>query len=480
MSGYLESKKIILGVKWASIQYALNTVFRFGVKLVLAKLLVPEEFGLVGMSVIFIALATVISEMGIGAALIQKKEDSDAKALYSTAYWTGLIWGGGLYLLMSFLVAPLAAYFFKEPILKTLIPALSLIILLKPLVMIHTIILSRDLNFKKIAKISNLTSLLAGILAILSAYFGFGVWSLVINSVFATILSLPFYFKAIKWIPSLEWKQEHFKEFFGFGAYSTITGVFGTLTYNIDNLMIGKLLGASLLGSYSLSFSLTEQMRQMVSNVLNKVMYPVYGKNQNNKVKLKRYYIKTLNINSLLIYPLMSFFLIYADTIILGFFGDEWKEAIMPLRILSLAMMVHLLVNSFTSLIRGLGKPRLEMTIIGCLTIFVLVPSLYYGIVNYGLKGAAWAILFNKIALVSIGVYVLKREVGLGFVEILKAIKNAILGVSGAIMLVLLFEIAFGIENFFILFSLYCLTYGFITYKLEKQNLEAITKQFFK
>lgn len=472
----MESKKIVSGIKWAGVQVLLDVFFRFFIRIILAKLLLPKEFGLVGMCMVFIAVATACSELGIGAALIQKKHDNEAESIYSTAFWSGLIWGIGLYLIISFIVGPFAAYFYNEPLLTNLVPILGISILIRPLNLIHTVILTRAMDFKKMAKIFNISAFISGCVAIIAAYFNFGVWALVINSILGAAISLPLLFLATKWKPKWEWNKMHFKEIFGFGAYSTITTIFSTITYNIDNLMIGKILGPSLLGAYTLSFSLTEQLRQIISNVLNKVMYPVFGKNQDDKEKLKDYFLKIINFNALVAYPLMAFLFLFSKDIIIGFFGDIWIEAIVPLQILSIAMMVHLLVNSFTSLIRGLGKPQLEMKIIIGLTLFVLLPSLYFGIVNFGLKGAAWAILCNKIGLVVVGTRVLKRQIGLSFMAILSAVKNPIIGILSAIIVVKALYYFVDINNMFILIPLYITLYILIIFRLEKENLKIIIK----
>ena len=441
----------------------------------LAKLLLPEQFGLIGMCSVFIAVASAASELGMSAALIQRKEDHEAEVMYSTAFWTGLVWGASVFALISFVIGPFAAYFYEEPILIKLVPALSIGVLLKPLSMVHTVKLTRAMYFKRIATILNISALIAGIAAVIAAYLDFGVWALVINSILLPIIALPLFFRATRWIPSLEWNKTHFKSIFSFGAYSTGTSIFSTLTYNIDNLMIGKLLGAGALGAYSLSFSLTEQLRQVMSNVLNKVMSPVFGKNQDDKKRLLSYFLKIINLNALALYPLMTFFLIFAEDVIIGFFGDKWEAAVLPLKILAVAMMIHLLVNSFTALIRGLGKPELEMKIIIGLTVLVLVPSLYFGITYYGLVGAALAILFNKVCLATIGVLVLKKEIDLRFLQLLKAIKNPIFGVSISATIVLIINYL-GMTQFFVLAPLFIIFYGLLIYKLESKNLEVLIK----
>jgi O-antigen/teichoic acid export membrane protein len=236
--------------------------------------------------------------------------------------------------------------------------------------------------------------------------------------------------------------------------------------------MIGKFLGANLLGSYTLSFSLTEQIRQLISSVLNKVMFPVFGQHQDNKKKLKDLYLKIVYINSIAIFPLMVFFILFAKDVIIGFFGVKWEAAIKPLQILSIAMMVHLLVNSFTSLIRGLGKPKLEMKIIMNLTIFVLIPCLYLGIRYAGLVGASLAILCNKIALVIAGVVILKREIGVTFKNIFLVVKSALVAVLISVIIVIGLKYIANVSMTYALMIVYVIIYGLLIYYQEKLNLK--------
>jgi len=472
----LETKKIISGVKWAGVQLVFDTLFRFSIRLILARLLLPDQFGLIGMCTVFIAVAGAASELGVGEALIQKKENLEVEAMYSTAFWTAVAWGFGLFILMSFVVGPFAAYFYEQPILLKIIPALSIGIFLKPFTTIHMVILTREMDFKKIAKAYNSASFIAGVIAISCAFLNFGVWALVINSVLASSLALPFLYKATNWKPAFEWKKLHFKKIFSFGAFSSGTRIFSTITYNIDNLMIGKVLGASYLGAYTLSFSLTENLRQMISGVLNKVMYPVFGKNQDDKEKLKQYFLKIVNLNAILIYPLMVFFAIFAKDIILFLFGNKWEMAIMPLRILSIAMMIHLLVNSFTSIIRGIGKPQLELKIIMGLNLFVFLPALYFGITYYGLIGATLAVVLHKIALVISGLIVLKKEIQLKVSEVFQAVWRTFVSLTICITIIFLFKQYTNLSHILIIGGIYGLSYGLVIYQMEKRSIESIIK----
>ncbi|WP_162419558.1 lipopolysaccharide biosynthesis protein [Cyclobacterium roseum] len=472
------SNPILIGIKWTSIQFALDTVFRFSIRLILAKLLFPEQFGLIGMAAVFISVASAASDLGMGAALIQKKEDKEAEKMYNTAFWSGLAWGLCVFILVSFVIGPIAAYFYEEPLLLQLIPVLSLGILIKPFSLIHTVILTRAMDFKTIAKIFNTTFLIAGVIAITAAFFDYGVWALVINSVLGAVFAVPIFFYVTKWRPRRHWNIQYFKDIFGFGAYSTGTLVFSNITYNIDNLIIGKMLGASLLGSYTLAFSFTENFRQMISGILNKVMYPVFGKNQDDKIKLESYFLKIIHFNSLIIYPLMTFLLLFADEIIIGFFGIKWQATVVPLQILSVAIMVHSVVNSFTSLIRGLGKPKLEMKIIVSLTLLVLIPGLSIGIYYFGIEGAAYAILLNKVALATIGLIVLKREINLNPKEVFYAIKSALIGISLAICLVFILNSIEPFQKFIFLGPAFIFFYSIFIYRLEKKEIQGLIKNF--
>lgn len=471
-----ERKKIVSGLKWSGVQLFVDSGFRFLVQLILAKILLPEQFGLVAMCSIFIAIANAASELGIGAALIQKKEDSVAQSMFPTAFVSGIIWGGFLFLLMSFLIGPMAAWFYQEPFLTYLIPALSISVIVNPLSFIHHVILVRKMDFKSLAKILNTSAVLAGVVAIISAIGGAGVWSLVIHQMLSPLFALLFYYYIVGWTPKLTWNRQHFKAIFGFGAYATGTRVFSTITYNIDNLLIGKLLGSSQLGAYSLAFNLTETLRQNLSKVINNVMFPVFGKNQDNIKKLKNYFLNIIKINAILIYPVMGFLLLFSREIIFHIFGVKWEDAVVPIQILSVAMMIHLMINSFTSLLRGIGKPELEMKIIMVLTILVLIPGLVIGIKIAGLTGAAYAILLNKSILVLVALVVLKREINLKVSQVFQSVSKPVMALLMAMILAYLIKIKVntseGIIPLLLPMVLYGVCYAGAIFYLEKKTMQ--------
>lgn len=423
------SKSLVLkGVFWNGLQLVINQSFAFIVKLVLARLLLPEQFGLIGMATVFTGFVQVLTELGMAAALIQRK-DEDLKPVHlNTAFWTGVIWSVILFIIMSVAVAPLIANFYSEEILRTLIPVISLGILFSPINMINKVQLTKKMNFKKIAGIEGAANIVAGILSIILAFAGAGVWSLAFNSTAIIIFAIPFYFKATGWTPKWGWSQQAFKDIFGFGIFTTGTKIVNYIIDNVDYLLIGKMLSAQALGAYSFAFVLTDTFKSRIMSVVNNVMYPLYGKKQSEPEAIKKYYLKVVSYNCIIVFPIMLILFTITEPLIVNVFGAKWVDAILPLKILALAIMVQMLTNSNTVLIRALGRPGLEMKL-QVLKAVVYVPTLIFGIYFYGIVGAAWMVFFNKAFNVLVAQYAFNYllSVKISIMELLDELKACLI-----------------------------------------------------
>ena len=396
--------KLLNGVVWKSIQMMINQSFAFIVRLLLAKMLYPEEFGVVGMAVIFTGFVQILTELGIGSSIIQKKDQDLNEKHFSTAFWIGIIWSGGLFLFMSFVAAPLVAKFYGEPILLSLIPVISIGILLSPINLVNKAQLTKKMDFKTIARIDNIATIAAGTISLVLAYFGAGVWSLAFNSIAIILFAIPPYFRASGWYPKFIWDNGAFKELFNFGMFVTATNIINYLTINFDYLVIGKLLNAELLGAYTLAFILTDTFKNRIMQVMNSVMYPFYGGIQSDLDQVRKYYLKVIEYNSIVVFPFMIFLLVYGHQLVYSFWGEQWHDTIAPLKILAVSVMIHMMVNSNTVLIRGLGYPKLEMTL-QLVKAIMFIPFLIVFIKLWGITGAAWAVLVNKVMAVGLAQY---------------------------------------------------------------------------
>ena len=236
-------------------------------------------------------------------------------------------------------------------------------------------------------------------------------------------------------------------------------------------------MGASSLGLYTLAFVLTDTFRGRLMSVINSVMYPLYGKRQNDLDSLKRYYLKVVLFNCLFVFPVMIFFIIEGAPFITHVFGAKWQQTVMPLQILSFSVMFHILASGNTALLRGLGYPGLEMKQ-QVLKALIFLPSLAVGIIYYGLIGAALAILFNKILLVAIAQYTFRYliPVKINFQEFISAVKAPLLASVAAAVVAYLLKLAN--VNFLVCGVLLCITYALIIWKLMETELRQLLVSF--
>ena len=411
--------KIFGGVAWNAVGLIFDNGLSILVKLILARLLLPEHFGIIGFAAIFIGMVEVFSDLGMSAALIQRKDEKLEPIDYDTAFWAGLVWGLFLFAVLSFIVSPLAADFFNESMLTSVIPVLSIVLLLKPLWAVHVINITRELDFKRIVIPRNTSKVIAAVIAIIMALTGFGVWSLVFQSVISELLLVFIYVFVSPWRPRMRFSKTSFKNIFGFGIYTTGTHIFNYLTGNVDYLLIGRLLGASSLGVYTLGYTVTYVVRAKIMNVINKVFYPVYSKVQDDLATVKRYYFKVIKYNCIVIYPMMVGIILLAEPAVLIGLGEKWREAIIPMQLMAAAGLVHLLTSSNTVLLRGIGKPKIEFIFSIIKTLGVNVPLVVLGVIYYGIIGAAAGLLAAKIIIFFINNFTLRKVAGIRFTEIL-------------------------------------------------------------
>ncbi|WP_161890516.1 lipopolysaccharide biosynthesis protein [Pontibacter russatus] len=468
--------KIVSGVFWNVLQLVVNKTFSFVIKLVLAKLLFPEQFGLVGMATVFTSFVQVFNELGIGAALVQRKDEELRDAHFHTAFWTGVVWSVGIFLIIAFVVAPLAAQFYNEPLLSSLIPVLSIGVLSSPVNLVHRAQLTKQMDFKKLAFIGNASTIFAGAVALMLAFLGAGVWSLVFNSVATFVIAMPLYFRATKWVPKLVWEKQAFNDVFGFGIYTTGTSVLNNLLTNLDYLLIGKLLSASALGVYTFAFVLTDTFRNQFTVMMNKVMYPVYGQHQDDPALLKKYYLKVVTYNSLVIYPAMVLLIVLGEPLILNLFGSKWQESILPMKILALSVMIHMLVSGHSSLLRGQGRPRLELKLQFFKAAFLYAPLIVIGIYKYGIVGASWACVIYKVLEVILIQYYLKKVVDISFGDLLAHMKVPF--IASTVSFVLTYALFVAGAHYILCVMALSLAYGGIVFLLMRKELSGQLREW--
>jgi teichuronic acid exporter len=416
------SEKLKIGIIWSAIEIVFKRSLDFIVKIILARLLFPDDFGVIGMAIVFISFIQVINDAGMGPAIIQK-EKIDSYYL-NTVFWTNIIWSILLFLIICLLIAPFAANFYDQPILVKIIPVLSISILTSAMNTVHFSQLRRELNFKKIAQVRNFSTLVAGIIAITLAFTGFGIWALVANSVVAYIITVPLFYYATKWKPSFIWDKNIFKEILAFGIYLTGSKIIINLSGNADYLFLGKFEGATVVGVYTLAFMMTSLVSNQITSMLDTVLFPFYSSLKGNIKEIKKYYLKMIGYYSIVTYPIMTTLFLFTDTIVLNIFGVQWIDSIIPIKVLSVSIMINILTSSYNILFRSIGKTDYEFKVQQLTSVGIYLPLLFVGIYYYGLIGAATAVLVSKTVNLFVHKYILRKHFEIHFYEIFKKTKK--------------------------------------------------------
>ena len=329
-------KQLTNGVLWNFIEKALMEGAQFVIGIILARLLLPSDFGLIGMLAIFVAISNVFIDGGFAKALIQKKECTDID--YSTAFVSNIVVSLLIYVIL-FISAPWIAVFYHEPILTDLTRVLALNYVLGSFNIVQRARLMSNVDFKSLAKIRVSSVFVGGIVGVVMAYTGFGVWSLVGQTISATLLQIIVFPFFSKWKPSFRFSQESFRNLFGFGSKLMIIGVYSAAINNISTIAIGRAFRSSQLGFYTRASQFSQLISFTVTDVLGSVTFPILSHLQDDKDHMVSVYRKVLYLTAMIIFPIMILCTLLAKPIILILLTEKWLPCVVLMQWLFLARM---------------------------------------------------------------------------------------------------------------------------------------------
>lgn len=373
-------QKTINGLLWSSVDNFVNQIVGFIVGIILARLLSPKEFGLIGMTTVFIAISSVLINSGFMQALIRKQDCSNKD--YSTVFFFNLFVSLILYLVI-FLASPLISVFFNEVELTYIIRVVSLGLIIESITIIQSTILNKRVDFKLQAKISLISITISGVFGILLAYGGFGVWSLVYRNLLSQIIRSFLLWIWNKWRPTLEFSKTSFKELFSFGSKLMINGVIDTIYNNVYYLIIGKYFSAKELGYYTRADMFKNLPAQNMLGIIFRVSYPVLTQVQDDLVLLKQYYKKMITSTMLISFVVMMCMAALSEPMIITLLGEQWRGAVLYLQILCFVGMLIPLqqLNSNLMLVLGHSDMFLKLEIVKKLfAIPIIIAGIFYGI----------------------------------------------------------------------------------------------------
>lgn len=407
------TNKIIKAGTWAIVGQFTKLVVKFGVSIILARLLSPKEFGLMGMVSVLIVLLNSMSELGLFTSLIQKKEVNQTEL--SSVFWLTFILGLVISLLL-FVSAPWVALFYNQNELTKIIQVLSIIFFFNSLVLTHNAILTKVLNFKILEIYSTVSLVLSSIIALILAYFNFGVWALVyqqiLNSLFNAVIV--WYFQ--RWRPSFILHFKSIKSLLGFGFRVFISGLLNTLFGSIDTVIIGKFFSAASLGLYSFAQNLINVTVGTFTTAIIRVLFPVMAGAQNDAERLKSIYLKTNNLLNIFIIPVMGTICIFANQIVAIFLGNKWIDMVVYFQLFAIIGILYPIsaLNINLILAKGRSDKFLHLEIIKKILLVIgIAVGFQFGIVGIllGILGISIiGVFFNLYYAGNVSGYYLKNQ----------------------------------------------------------------------
>jgi O-antigen/teichoic acid export membrane protein len=375
-----------------------NSGIQFIITIVMARLLTPKDYGIIGMVAVFIAISQIFIDSGMTQALVREKEVSQAD--YSTVFYYNLLVAIAMYVLL-FISANTISLYFREPLLIKIIRFVGLGVIINSFGLIQRTMLIRKLDFKTQTKIDVISSVASGSMGIVLAYLGYGVWSLVVLSLANQLTSASLLCLWNRWLPSATVNVNSFKRLFGFGWKMLCTGLLATLYGNIFNVIIGRVYTATQLGYYAKSQQLRDVAANSITNSVTKVSYPVLSSVQDERDRLKSGFEKIIKNSSFLTFPLMIGLAAIANPLVHLLFGDHWMPMVPYFQILCLSGMTfpHRSLNLTVLLVKGRSDIFLRLDILKIVIGMVMITTVI--VLDYGIYGLLWtSFLSCKVAFV--------------------------------------------------------------------------------
>lgn len=378
--------KTLKSIGWVSFAQVITQIIQFIVSAILARLLFPKDFGIIAMIVVFSNFLNVFQSLGMGSAIVQKKDlDEDH---INSIFWIVI----GLALFLTFLMvsaSPLIAHFYKEPKLVKLTIALGTTFFITSLGIVPRSLFRREMQFKVLSLVNITVVSLAGFFAICLAFKGFGVWSLVYRQIASVTLGTILLLTIRKWKPKFSFHWQKIKDMFKFGANLTGFTFVNYFNRNLDNLLIGKFLGAQPLGYYNFSYNMMLYPVRQISGVLGRVFFPALSSIQDNLSRIREVYTKANFFISVITFPLMVGLFVLAPEFVKAIFGAKWINAIQIIKILSLVGLVQSLGTTIGWLYLIKGKTDI-MFKWGVAKFIIIVVGFIIGL-RWGVTGVALA-----------------------------------------------------------------------------------------
>jgi len=397
--------KTVKGVFWSAVDRFSAQGIQFVFSILIARLLLPEDYGVIAMLNIFLAVSQTFIDSGFGTALIRKNDRTETD--FSTVFYFNIVVAVAFYLVLYF-AAPAIAKFYETPLLESVTKIVALNLIISSLSGIHNAKLSINIDFKSRAKISIISTFITGAVGLWMAYAGYGVWALVVQNLCSSVIRTVMLWIIVKWCPSLIFSWKSFKELFSFGSKLLASGLLDTLYNNIYTLIIGKVFSPATLGVYSKANTLAQFPSSNITSVLQSVTFPVLSTIQNEEDRLANVYRRFLKLSAFVIFPMMTGLSAVADPFIRLVLTDKWEGVIYLLQIICFQLMWYPIHAINLNILQVKGRSdyflkleifkKVQGVLILCITVPMGIVAMCYGSVISSLISLIWNTYYtNKL-----------------------------------------------------------------------------------
>lgn len=408
-------KQTVHGVFWSSIERFSIQGIHFLVTLVLARILTPKDFGLIGMLAVFISIAQSLIDSGFSLALIRKQDRTDIDN--STVFYFNIVTSLFVYILL-YAISPWVAVFFHEPHLTDLMRILCLVVIFNSFAVIQRVNFTATVNFKIQAKATTLASVISGAIGIAMAIHGLGVWALVYQQLSSAIFNSLLLWYYSRWRPIWVFSWKSFKELYLFGFNLMIVGILETLYQNSYQIFIGRFFSASQLGHFTQAKHISTIPSSNISGVIGRVTYPVMSKIQDDNERLSEVYRQLARVIAFIVFPMMCGLAALSFSVIEVLIGSQWHFAALLMIPLSFSFMFYPIhaINMNILQVKGKSKLYFESEMIKkVISIAFLVGTIPFGIIIM-----CYGRIVSSVLTLLVNMFYTSRQVRIGLFTLIK------------------------------------------------------------
>ncbi len=397
-------------VLWSGIQRIADQGIRFVITIVIARILSPEDYGLIAMLAIFFSIADAFIDSGLSGALIQKKNcsEKDYNSVFVFAFVVSVILYSVLYL-----SAPLIAKFYDNELLIDLSRIYLLCLIINAIGIVPMTIMYKELQFKQFAYISTGINIFSGVVAIIAAYAGFAYWALAFQVLITSVLSTIAYIVKTKWRPTFSFSLDSFKSMISFGFPVLLTSIIYAVYNNLYSLIIGAKYNSRELGTYNRAYSFATLVPIAFSDFTMRAMFPVLSRIQDNREELKSKVLEMIHLSMYVVAPINIYLIFNSSDVINIILGEKWLGLIPYFSVFCISGMAYIYTNIHMTAFKVIGKTRILFIsetlrkVVGLIVVFITVSHgvmvMVYGLLVYSVIDVLISAIFLNHCL-SVGV----------------------------------------------------------------------------